>query len=449
MHNYPKAMNKVKLIIKREYLTRVTKRPFIIMSILGPLLIAAIFIVPLWLQKFESNQTKYIAVIDESEILAPTLKSTDNIVFEHLENMKLDQVQKVYNDSGYYAVLFIPKNVLSSTAVQIFSNHQPDFGLKLYISKLIEKDLESLKLLKSNVNPNLLKAVQTPIFVQSIKWTKNGQEKEVTNEMKVIIATVASLLIYLFIFFYGSQVIRGVVEEKANRIIEIIISSVKPLQLMVGKIVGIMAVGLTQFVLWIVISFAAIWFAQLTLFPEQVMPSIQNPTATLSSGITKQVQALGQDDYQYALNVFDSVSNVDWTIMIGSFLFFFVFGYLLYATMYAALGSAVDSETDTQQFILPITVPMIISLVMLQVIINNPDGTIAFWLSMIPLTSPIAMMARIPFGVPYWQVVLSVFILVSSCAIMAWVSAKIYRIGILMYGKKVTYTDLVKWVRYR
>jgi len=441
-------MNKIKLIIQREYLTRVKKTSFIVMSILGPIIIASIFIVPLWLQKFESQQIKHIAVIDESRILMPTIKSTETVMFTDLGNTTLEDAQKTYAKDGYYAVLFIPKNILNSTAVQIFSNRQPDFGLKQYIAKLIEKDLETLKLLKSNVNPDLLKAVQTPIFVQTIKWTGDGREVEVTMEMKTIIGTVASMLIYIFIFMYGSQVMRGVVEEKVNRIVEIIISSVRPLQLMIGKITGIMMVGLTQFALWIVISFSVIWMAQVTLFPEPLAPTAANPTATIDSKVMTQVQALGQDDYQYAMDIFGSVSNVNWTIMIVSFLFFFVCGYLLYAAMFAAVGSAVDSESDTQQFIMPLTVPMVISLLMIQVILNNPDGSIAFWMSMIPFTSPIAMMARIPFGVPIWQVVLSSLILISTIIIMAKLAAKIYRTGILMYGKKVTFKELYKWVRY-
>jgi len=441
-------MNKIKLIIQREFITRVTKRSFFVMSIVGPLLIAGIFIIPLWLQKLESKQVKNIAVIDESGILSPTLKNTENVRFHNLKNTTLEDAQRWFNDSSYYAVLFIPKNILNANTLQLFSNRQPDFGLKIYVAKLVEKDLESLKLMKKDVARDVLKSVQTPIFVQTIKWTKDGSEVEVTMEMKVIIGFVSALLIYLFIFMYGTQVMRGVIEEKVNRIVEIIISSVKPLQLMVGKIVGIMLVGLTQFVIWIFMTFIVIWLAQVMLFPEPAVPTEANPTATLDSKMIQQVQALGQDDYQYALDVFDSVSNVNWPVMLGSFLFFFVFGYLLYASVYAAVGSAVDTETDTQQFMLPVTAPMVISLVMVQVIINNPDGSIAFWMSMIPLTSPIAMMARIPFGVPYWQVGLSAFFLVASFGLLSYLAAKVYRVGILMYGKKTTYGELFKWLRY-
>ncbi len=442
-------MNKILLIFQREFLTRVLKPSFIVMTILGPIIIAAIFIVPLWLQKIESKQIKRIAVIDESTILAPTLRSTENVVFVDLGKTSLDDAQKTFAQSGYYAVLFIPKNIMQSYAVQIFSNRQPDFGLKLYVSKLIEKDLESLKLLKSQVSPDLLKGVQTPIYVQTIKWTSDGKEVEVTMEMKLIIGLVAAFIIYIFIFLYGTQVMRGVVEEKVNRIVEIIISSVRPLQLMIGKVVGIMAVGLTQFAVSILLTFTIVWTAQVVLFPEPVAPSIQNPTASIESGMMKQVQALGQDEYHYALDVFDSVSNVNWTVMFSSFLFFFIFGYLLYASMFAAVGSAIDNESDNQQFVIPLTVPMVITLFMIQIILNNPDGSIAFWMSMIPLTSPIAMMARIPFGVPYWEVVMSALILISSFLLMAWLAAKVYRTGILMYGKKASLRELIKWIRYK
>ena len=441
-------MNKILLIIQREFTTRIKKRSFIVMSILGPVLIAAIFVIPLWLQKLESKQVKKISVIDESKILAPTLKNTVNVKFENQQGVSLETMQKSFASSGYYAVLYIPKNILNSNSVQMFSNRQPDFGLKMYVAKLIEKDLEYLKLLKKDVPRNVLVSVQTPIFVQTVKWTKDGSEVEVTLEMKLIIGMVSSILIYIFIFMYGTQVMRGVIEEKVNRIVEIIISSVKPIQLMVGKIIGIMLVGLTQFVVWIFVTFIVIWLAQVLVFPEPAMPTIDNQTASFDSAMMQKVQSLGQDEYHYALDVFDSVSNVNWTVMLSSFLFFFVFGYLLYAALYAAVGSAVDSETDNQQFVLPITAPMVISLLMIQVILNNPDGSIAFWMSMIPLTSPIAMMARIPFGVAYWEVALSAFILVSSFVCMSLIAAKIYRVGILMYGKKPSYGELLKWIWY-
>lgn len=442
---------KISLIIQREYLTRVRKRSFIIMSILGPLFIAAIFIVPLLLEKLESEQIKNVAVIDDSFILANTLKDTDMIKFHLIKDMKVDEFRNVYSQSNYYALLYIPENILNSKAVQLFSDTQPDFGLKILISKILEKDLETLKLIRSNVDPELLKAIRHPIRVATIKWTEDGQEVETTAEVKTIIGIVAAMLIYAFIFMFGMQVMRGVIEEKVNRIVEVIISSVKPIQLMIGKIVGIGAVGLTQFILWIVTSFIIISIAQYTLFGEEVMPSMENQTAQVlgQEQLKQQIQSIGQDEFDYAINVFDSVRNVNWAVMFGAFLMYFIFGYLLYAAMYAGVGSAVDNETDTQQFMLPITLPLIISLVMIQIILHNPDGSIAFWMSMIPFTSPIAMMARIPFGVPYWQFILSITILIGSFIAIAFGAAKVYRIGILIYGKKVSYSEIFKWLRKR
>lgn len=440
----------VKLIFKREFLSRVRNRSFIVMAIIGPLLMAAVFIVPLWLSKLETEDTKIIAVIDESQVLAPTLKSRDNVRFDVLENMSLEEAQTMFAESGYYAVLFIPRNILNSNTIQLFSNRNPDFGMRLYIAKLLEKDLESMKLVKFKVPSEILKAVQSPLNVQSIKWTDAGQELQTTDEIKMIIGSVSAILIYMFIFMYGAMVMRGVVEEKVNRIVEIVVSSVRPFQLMIGKIAGIGAAGLLQFAVWVTLTFTVVTASQYVLFPEQVMPTKENPTAqTLGeTKITQSLQALGSDQYAYAIDVWDSVRNVNWPVMLGAFLFFFVFGFLLYAALYAAIGSAVDSETDTQQFMLPVTIPLTLSVVLLQVVLSNPDGSIAFWLSVIPFTAPVAMMARIPYGVPYNEVLISMLLLMATFVVVAWAAAKIYRTGILMYGKKTSYRELWRWLRY-
>lgn len=440
----------IRLIFKREFLSRIRNRSFIAIAILGPLLMAAVFIVPLLLSKLDTEDVKRIAVVDESQVLAQTLKNRDNIRFDMLDNMTVDDAQKIYTSAGYYAVLFIPKNIISSNTIQIFSDKNPDFGLRLYIAKLLEKDLESMKLIKCNVPSEILKAVQTPLNIQSVKWTSSGEEIQTSEEIKLIIGTVSAILIFMFIFMYGSMVMRGVVEEKVNRIVEIIVSSVRPLQLMIGKIAGIGAAGLLQFAIWISLTFTVVTVSQQILFPEQMMPNKENQTAqTLGeTKITQSLQALGTDQYAYAIDVWDSVRNVNWPIMLGAFLFFFVAGFLLYAAMFAAIGSAVDSETDTQQFMLPVTIPLTLSIILLQVILSNPDGPIAFWLSIIPFTSPVAMMARIPFGVPYSEVLISMALLIITFIVIAWAAAKIYRTGVLMYGKKASYRELWKWLRY-
>jgi ABC-2 type transport system permease protein len=269
----------------------------------------------------------------------------------------------------------------------------------------------------------------------------------------MILAMFSGILIYFFIFMFGAQVMRGVIEEKTNRIIEVIISSVKPFQLMMGKITGIGLVGLTQFLLWVILTGTIVTIAtssfSMKIKPgaatEQLMPSqakgmsIQLPNAADSTKVS------GEQSNE----VINAIESIDFTVMIGMFLFFFVFGYLLYAALFAAVGSAVDSEADTQQFMLPLTVPLILSIVMAQYVIQEPNGPVAFWFSIIPLTSPVIMMIRIPFGVPYLQIILSMVILVAGFLGATWLAAKIYRTGILMYGKKVSYRELWKWLKYK
>ena len=266
---------------------------------------------------------------------------------------------------------------------------------------------------------------------------------------------VTGLMIYMFIFLFGVQVMRGVIEEKTNRIVEVIVSSVKPFQLMMGKIVGVALVGLTQFILWITFTAAIIFTVQMAFpdkfkLPEQKQVVMQSPhTGSDANAGTPQVKNThGEENAQYS-GFLQALSAIPYPTIIASFLFYFLFGYLLYGALFALVGSAVDNETDTQQFMLPVTIPLIFSIVMLQAIIMNPNGTLAFWLSMIPLTSPIVMMIRIPFGVPWGQVILSGALLIAGFLGATWLAAKVYRTGILMYGKKVDYRELWKWIRYK
>ncbi len=443
-------MDKIKLIFKREFYSRVKKKSFVIMALLGPLFFSAMMIIPFWLQKIESEQIKLVAVIDESLILGETLKNDENISFVLIKNKSLEEIQKDFSNSGFYAVLFIPKNVIYSNSVQLFSDRQPDYGLRTYISKVLEKDLETLKLAKSNVPVDLLKSVKNPIVVLPVKWTAQGEELEASIETKRGLALFASFIIYIFVFFYSTQLMRGVVEEKTNRIVEVIISSVKPIKLMAGKVLGIGLVGLTQFFSWVILSFLMIYLAQITLFSDPQIPVKENVSTSLleQKDMPSKVNAADEQSIEYAMNLFETVKNVNWGIMIFSFVFYFIFGYLLYASLFAAVGSIIDNQTETMQFVAPITLPLVISLVMIQVIINNPDGAVAFWLSIIPFTSPIVMIARIPFGVSYLEVILSMLLLIITFYLCVKMSAKIYRTGILMYGKKITFRELYKWITY-
>jgi len=458
-------MNKIILIIKREYLTRVRKKTFIVMTILGPLLMAAIVIVPIYMAT-RGNELKTVAVIDQTGIFFGKFKDTDNIKFHYLSS-DIGSAKSNFRKSGEYALLFIPRTEVSipSNAI-IYADGNVAMHITSYIRNVMTKQVEDMKLeakLKDiqsdKSNPinveDILRSVKTVIDVNTIKITDEGKEEKSYTEISMVLGMFAGILIYFFIFMFGAQVMRGVIEEKTNRIIEVIISSVKPFQLMMGKIIGVGMVGLTQFLLWVVLTFGIVTIvtstfnvhgtgknpAQQTILANAAKYNPDNIPFPDSASV-KKTQNEGVNE------VFEAINSVNFPVMIGAFVFFFLFGYLMYGALFAAIGGAVDSESDTQQFMLPITMPLILSIVMMQYFIQDPTGQVSFWFSVFPLTAPVAMMIRIPFGVPYWQVALSMSLLVLTFLGTTWMAAKIYRTGILMYGKKVNYRELWKWLRY-
>jgi ABC-2 type transport system permease protein len=454
-------MNKIKLVLQREYLTRVRKKTFIVMTLLGPILFGAIVIAPAWLAGLETTQTRNIAVIDSSHLFTGQLPETENIQFTYLQNKDVEEVRRNFEESGYYALLYITHLVANtSSSVILYSDQQPSLGVKSHISSAIEKELEQRKLRSAGIDENILQSVRTDINLRTIQWTESGEEKESSTELAMIVGYIGGFLIYFFIFLFGAQVMRGVIEEKTNRIVEIIVSSVRPFQLMMGKIIGIGLVGLTQFGLWVLLTLMIIAGAKSLIAPGLGTPSAQEVTAP--SIMEKQSQdnmasfnpSTGQSGEEITNNfqakqLFNALEDVNFALIIGTFIFYFLGGYLLYGSLFAAVGSAVDNETDTQQFMLPITIPLILAIIVLVNGISNPQGGIAFWFSIIPFTSPIVMMARLPFGVPEWEVLLSMALLILTFIGTTWLSGKIYRTGILMYGKKVNYKELWKWIRYR
>jgi len=443
-------MRKILIIIKREYLTRVKKRSFIIMSILGPILMAALFVGPAWLSNVEDSEMKIIAVVDSSKIFTNSLPETDLIKFEYIKNRSITNIENSLKNEKYYAMLYIPPTVLSSPNVVLTSCKQPSMAVRMHISNSLKRDIESLKLLKSNIDPTVIKSIETNVNVNITKINKDGTRESKSADLQMILGIVGGMLIYIFIFMYGAQVMRGVIEEKTSRIIEIIISSVKPFQLMFGKIVGIALVGLTQFILWVVLTMIIVTSVKSFLLPEVNSYNNLQTQSIMDKGNTVD-KSNESNNIQYSdVNaVFDTINTINFPVVIGSFIFFFLVGYLLYSAMFAAIGSAVDSEADTQQFMMPVTIPLILSVVLIGNVVGNPEGPIAFWFSIIPFTSPVVMMMRIPFGVPWTEVVLSVTILVASFIFMTWMAGKIYRTGILMYGKKINYKELYKWLRYK
>ncbi len=469
-------MNKILLIIQREYLTRIRKKSFIIMSVLGPFIFAAYILIPMYFATREDTEEKTVVVIDDSKLFTeysangPTfvIPGTRYLKFKVVEGVPIETFRTGFEESGYYALLFIPSNILASASSLIYSTKQTSVEVTAYIKRAMENEIEHLKLSTHDI-PDLEKImaeVETNIQVKNIKWTRDGKTQESNTGVVMGVGYLAGMLIFFFIFFFGSQVMRGVIEEKVSRIIEVIVSSVRPFQLMMGKIIGVGLTGLTQFLIWVIFSLLLITGLKAAFFPElnrtpteQVIASdlFEEPAdnnageginGEAPGGETPGNEAPGNEDADIATQIFASLKSINPGVMIGSFIFYFIFGYLLYAAMFAVIGSAVDNETDTQQMILPVILPLILGIYVMISAINNPDNALAFWFSIIPFTSPVVMMVRIPFGVPWWQVILSGTLLLATFLGMTWMAGKIYRTGILMYGKKNSYREIWKWLRY-
>lgn len=436
-------MNKVGLIIKREYLTRVKKRSFIIMTLLGPLLLAAIYIIPILLALHADNEKRTIAVVDQSHWFERQFIDTKSQSFIMLDDISVDSTKKLVQMGRYDIALFIPETQLNipSSAV-VYSMKQVPMSVEDHIKDVMKNEIQVQKLLANGVDPEILESIKTNVNLSVIRMDEGGYEKETFTEVQFIMGMVLSVLIYSFIMLFGGQVMQGVSEEKSSRIVEVIVSSVKPFQLMMGKIIGVSLVALTQFVIWILLTGTISLGFSATMGIGQINP--------ISSGtvLTQNVDTSTIMDNETVQHIVDIAQSINFGQVIFGFILFFLLGYLLYATMFAAIGSVVENNTDSQQFSLPITVPLIIAMLSAIYIVNDPDSSLAIWMSMIPFTSPVVMMVRIPFGIPIWQIALSAFILVASFIGMTWVAAKIYRTGILMYGKKLNYKELFKWLKY-
>ncbi len=443
-------MNKTFTIIKREYLSRVRKRTFIVMTILGPLFMAALLIVPVFIARM-SDSVYEVAVVDNTRLFYTEFADANNVVFTDL-NIDVDSAIELMKADKFDAVLHIPTTAFQApSTLRLFSEKAINMNAKLYIESILRNEFELMKLAHAGIDPEILKATETKISITAIRLLRDGHEQTDYPEVSMGLGIFGGILIYFFVFLFGSQVMRGVMEEKSNRIVEIIVSSVKPFQLMMGKIVGIAMVGLTQFLIWILLTFAIVGSVSAAMpevfrFTPQENIYLNSSQSLNPTELQKQMQQVQQHNTP-AGQIMESLRAINYKVMILSFIFYFLGGYLLYAALFAAIGSAVDNEADTQQFMLPITIPMIFSIIMAQLVMNNPSGPVSFWLSIIPFTSPIIMMVRIPFGVPLFDLWLSVTLLILGFLGTTWLAAKIYRTGILMYGKKVSYKELWKWVR--
>ncbi len=442
-------MNKIGLIIQREYLSRVRKKSFIVMTILGPILFAALMIIPGYLAMKEDTEKKVIAVLDETQILEDVLSGGEYLSFEYISNTNVDDLKESFPESGYYAILYIPSNVLSTEKVMLYSDQQTTLSVSDDISDELSAFIKNIKLKNENVPPDILKRIRTNIKVETLQWTSSGEEKTNSAGLATAIGYIGGFAIYMFVFMFGAMVMRGVIEEKTSRIVEVIISSVKPFQLMMGKVIGIGMVGLTQFFLWILLT-VGILFAAKGLIISDSVDSIPQVSSVMEQQMGEGTQEMIMNEGQQIFtDILSKLDSVNFTLILGAFLFYFLGGYLLYSSLFAAVGSAVDNETDTQQFMLPITIPIILGILVMTNAIQAPGAPLAFWFSIIPFTSPIVMMARLPFGVPPWELALSASLLIVTFIGTIWLAGKIYKTGILMYGKKVNYAELWKWIRYK
>ncbi|MDX9848530.1 MAG: ABC transporter permease [Tenuifilaceae bacterium] len=450
-------MNKILLVLEREFLTRVRKKSFIIMTILTPILFAGIAVVPAIVASMDDKNERTIAVIDEAGIFEGKIAETEYLKFSFLDDVTVDEAKETFFESDYYAVLFIGKAIANTPdAVVLYSDTQPSIDITSHISSVLRNEIESQKLLAYNIEnlDEILKNIKTSVRVRTIKWTEDGEVKESSTELAMGLAYILSFMVYMLIFLFGTQVMRGVIEEKSSRIVEVIVSSVKPFQLMMGKILGIAAVSLVQIFLWIVLTLGLVALANSFLMDKAPGADVQKEAIASimeqQEGAAQAAPVVAQSE-GFAGEIMTALSNVNFYFIIGWFIFFFLGGYLLYAAMFAAVGSAVDNEADTQQLVMPITIPLILGLIVMVSTFTSPEkaSTLLFWFSIIPFTSPIVMITRLPYEPPMWEVLLSAGLLVVTFIAITWLAGKIYRTGILLYGKKHSWAEMWKWIRYK
>lgn len=433
-------MNKIFLVIQREYLARVKKKSFLIATLLTPLIFPAIMGIFVWIavSEKENQSLRIIEVIDETDLFF--MESSEQYAFTSSVDDP-EEAKKMVQDGDRYGFLYIPKMEISSPkGIQYYGIENPSISLMSYLESSLKRKIEDQRLYEKGIDPSILKEIRTQVSIQSVTLGESGEEKINDATVNYAIGFLAGILIYIFIFVYGNQIMQGVIEEKSTRIVEILVSSLKPFQLMMGKIVGIGAVGLTQFLIWVVL------IGTLTTLVTGVL-GMQMPQQQAMEMASPEMAQATPDSSELA-DILMVIQGIDFLTIIVSFIIYFLGGYLLYGALFAAVGSAVDAPSDAQQFMFPITIPLIVAYMGLFVfVLQDPNSTTSFWLSVIPFTSPIAMMGRVSYGVPFWELSLSIGLLVLGFLFTTWLAGKIYRIGILMHGTKPSYKILWKWVR--
>lgn len=442
-------MGKIGIIAGREFNERVRKKSFIITTILMPIAFVAIMFVPALMMNIQSDDIREIVVVDQSGTIAEGLQNTNNLSFtpsdKSVEELTAEQ-------QDIFGILIIGKDVATNPSnVQLLTYESSTINIESEITEQIREIIESEKLKAYNIEDidSILEAIQTPISLKVKQLGESGETKESSSMLNIVLAYIFGFLIYMFVFLYGNMVMQGVIEEKSNKVMEVMVSSVKPFELMMGKILGIASVAVTQFVIWVVFILV-VGGAAMSLFGVGDMLAAASASAAMDPaammGTQMPVPALDDE----MLSVIRTVTDPAYLLRIlGGFLVYFVGGYLLYAAMFAAVGSAVDNEKDTNNLQLPITIPLILAIFVMMSAMQDPHGPLAFWFSMIPFTSPVVMMVRLPYGVPGWELALSIGLLFVTFIAMVYLAGKIYRVGVFMYGKKPTFAELAKWLRYK
>ena len=437
-------MNHLSLIIKREYLTKVRNKSFIIMTVLSPIIMIALFALVAYLSQLNNSNERTISILDESGLVGEVFENSETTKYIVLNEISLEDAKALVEEKEEYGLLYIEKKqdiIEISKTIKFYSKETPSLILISSLEGTLEKKLTDLKLQQEGVDIEKIKLSETSVNIAQESFLGEKSSK-IDNIVKLAFGGFAGYLLFMFIIIYGNMIMRSVIEEKTSRIIEIIISSVKPIQLMMGKIIGTSLAGITQFVIWIILG------GVLTAVVSLILGINLFDSAMPQEELLK--LATQGSDFNFQIEMWKAAfQNLPLMNLIIAFMLFFIGGYLLYSSLYASVGAAVDNETDTQQFMMPILVPLILAVyVGIFTVIEDPHGTVSTVFSFIPFTSPVVMLMRIPFGVPIWQQLISLGLLIGTFMFTVWFAAKIYRVGILMYGKKPSYKDIYKWLKY-
>ena len=436
-------MGKVRIIAAREFNERVRKKSFIITTLLMPLFFVALMFVPALMMNIKSDDIKEVIVVDQSGLIGDRLQPDGQLTFSPSER-SFEELREA--DNEVFGILVVGEDIATNPSnLQLFAYESSTINIESAITEQVRTIIEAEKLKAYNIEniDAILEAIKTPVSIQVKQLNESGEAKESSSILNIALAYIFGFLIYMFVFLYGNMVLQGVIEEKSTKVMEVMVSSVKPFQLMMGKILGIASVAVTQFAIWVVFILIIGSAAMGLIGGNEALAAVQ-------SGAAVDTSALGISIDSEMASIISTITAPDYLLRIlGGFLIYFVGGYLLYAAMFAAVGSAVDNEKDTQNLQLPITIPLMLGIFVMLSAMQEPHGPLAFWFSMIPFTSPIVMMVRLPYGVPGWELALSVGLLVLTFVGMVWLAGKIYRVGVFMYGKKPTFRELLKWARYK